>query len=75
MKCTCELKSEFATSQNEKYQTEYKGKAVYVGFVMYERCPTLGPNGVGVVQTGILYPKQQCPQSGLIYIITTVHVL
>ena len=42
--CTCEFKSEFEASQNLKYQTEYYGKASYVGVVMYERYPTQGPN-------------------------------
>ena len=45
MKCSCEFKSEFETSQNLKYQTKYNGKASYVWVVMYEKCPTQGPNG------------------------------
>ena len=53
MKCTFEFKSEFETSQNVKYQTEYNGKALYVGVVMHERCPTQGLNGAGCrVQMG-----------------------
>ena len=73
MKCTFEFKSEFETSQNLKYHTEYNGKTSYVGVVMYEGCSTQGQNGAaGGAQTWLLYPNQQ---SWPIYIIITVHVL